>query len=67
MSEWSRISAILLQDLMKRGVCRCGGGDILTSNPIATPQLKMLAPPQAFHVFGICRISQHGLCSPHRE
>jgi hypothetical protein len=27
--ESSRICAILLQDLMKRGICWCGGGDAL--------------------------------------
>jgi hypothetical protein len=30
--ESSRICPILLQDLMKRGVCECGGGDALSCN-----------------------------------
>jgi hypothetical protein len=29
IQECSRICAILLQDLMKRSVCQCGGGDAL--------------------------------------
>jgi hypothetical protein len=29
IQERSRIHAILLQDLMRRGVCWCGGGDAL--------------------------------------
>jgi hypothetical protein len=28
--ESSRICAVLLKDLMKRGVCQCPGGDALT-------------------------------------
>jgi len=30
IQERSRIYAILLQDVTKRGVCRCGGGDALS-------------------------------------
>jgi hypothetical protein len=30
IQERSRIHAILMQDLMKRGVCSCGAGDGLT-------------------------------------
>jgi len=29
--ESSEICTIVLQDLVKRGVCRCGGGDALTT------------------------------------
>jgi hypothetical protein len=30
IQERSKIHAILLQDLMKRGVCRCRGGDAIS-------------------------------------
>ncbi len=30
IQECSKIYAIVLQGLMKRGVCRCGGGDALS-------------------------------------
>jgi hypothetical protein len=33
VQERSRIHAILLQGLMKRGVCRCGGEDALRASP----------------------------------
>ncbi len=62
IQERSRLSSILLQ---------VWGGDILTSNPIATPQPKMLAyrkgallRPFMFLVF-VLYVSRHGLCSCH--
>jgi len=60
--ESSRICTILLQDLMKRGVCQCGVEMLLASEyragPKCVPQLFVITKDHKVHMLNSIQMSQ---------
>jgi hypothetical protein len=52
ISESSRIYAILLRDLMKRGVCQCGGGDVPLVKMVEISSYLLEVPPPLIIICG---------------